>query len=159
MNFGSDGYLYLSTGDGDLRVDSQNDAQRLDSLLGKILRIDVRAGKLDRAAPKLHVALADRQRVLSNQAALAYASCSERCSVTASARVRLGHGYDLEPAGIAQRAGLRGRIALRLTPSCVRALKRALKHKRQVSVRLTLRVQDLTGNSPRAVTRTIRVSG
>ena len=39
MNFGSDGYLYLSTGDGDVKVDLQNDAQRLDSLLGKILRI------------------------------------------------------------------------------------------------------------------------
>jgi glucose/arabinose dehydrogenase len=159
MNFGSDGYLYLSTGDGDVRVDAQNDAQRLDSLLGKILRIDVRAGKVDKAAPKLLVTLADRQRVLSNKAAVAYASCSERCSVIGSARLRLGHGYDLVPAGIAQRAGRRGRIALRLTPSCVRALERARKRKREVSVRLTLRAQDLTGNSPRAVTRTIRVSG
>jgi hypothetical protein len=159
MNFGSDGYLYLSTGDGDLKVDPQNDAQRLDSLLGKILRIDVSAGKADETAPKLHVTVAGKQRVLSSKAAVAYASCSERCSVIASARLLLGRGYALAPAGVAQRAGRRGRITLRLTSSCVRALTRALKRKREVSVRVTLRGEDLTGNSPRAVTRTIQVSG
>ncbi len=39
--FGSDGYLYIATGDGGSAGDPQNNSQRLDNLLGKILRIDV----------------------------------------------------------------------------------------------------------------------
>lgn len=41
MKFGPDGYLYISLGDGGSGGDPQNRAQNLDSLLGKILRIDV----------------------------------------------------------------------------------------------------------------------
>jgi glucose/arabinose dehydrogenase len=39
--FGPDGYLYIATGDGGSGGDPQNRAQKPDSLLGKILRIDV----------------------------------------------------------------------------------------------------------------------
>lgn len=47
LKFGSDGYLYLSTGDGLLSSDnSANNGQDLGTLLGKMLRIDV-----DSAAP------------------------------------------------------------------------------------------------------------
>jgi hypothetical protein len=160
MNFGSDGYLYLSTGDGDLRVDRQNDAQRLGSLLGKILRIDVREGRVDSKPPKLRASVASAQRVLRTKAAVAYASCSEWCALSASARTVIGgHAYTLRPAGAAPRAHRRGRLELELTPSCVRALKRALGRHRSVSVRITLLASDATGNSPRAVTRTVRVSG
>jgi glucose/arabinose dehydrogenase len=42
--FGPDGYLYLSFGDGGSSGDPQNRAQSLDTLLGKILRIDVSQG-------------------------------------------------------------------------------------------------------------------
>ena len=42
LQFGPDGYLYASTGDGDLEGDPEGDAQNLNSLLGKILRIDPR---------------------------------------------------------------------------------------------------------------------
>jgi len=41
MHFGSDNFLYIATGDGGSGGDPQNHGQRLNSLLGKILRIDV----------------------------------------------------------------------------------------------------------------------
>ena len=41
MAFGPDGYLYIGTGDGGSGGDPQNNAQNRNSLLGKILRIDV----------------------------------------------------------------------------------------------------------------------
>ena len=43
LAFGQDGYLYWSTGDGGGAGDPNNNAQNLDSLLGKILRIDIDA--------------------------------------------------------------------------------------------------------------------
>jgi glucose/arabinose dehydrogenase len=43
--FGPDGYLYIGLGDGGSGGDPQNNAQRLDALLGKVLRIDVNAGQ------------------------------------------------------------------------------------------------------------------
>ena len=39
--FGPDGYLFVGIGDGGSEGDPDNNAQRLDSLMGKILRIDV----------------------------------------------------------------------------------------------------------------------
>lgn len=41
IHFGKDGYLYISTGDGGSGGDPNNNAQNPQSLLGKILRIDV----------------------------------------------------------------------------------------------------------------------
>lgn len=44
LKFGSDGFLYCSLGDGGLGGDPGNRAQNKDSLLGKILRINVATG-------------------------------------------------------------------------------------------------------------------
>lgn len=41
LGFGPDGYLYISTGDGGGGGDPTNNAQNINSLLGKMLRIDV----------------------------------------------------------------------------------------------------------------------
>ena len=41
INFGKDGYLYIGMGDGGSGGDPQNYSQNLNSLLGKILRIDI----------------------------------------------------------------------------------------------------------------------
>ena len=41
LRFGTDGYLYIATGDGGSGGDPGNRAQNLDELLGKILRLDV----------------------------------------------------------------------------------------------------------------------
>ncbi len=46
--FGPDGFLYIGTGDGGGSGDPDNNAQNINSLLGKMLRIDV-----DRASPGL----------------------------------------------------------------------------------------------------------
>ncbi len=44
LAFGPDGYLYIATGDGGSGGDPQNRAQNPDSLLGKMLRLDVSPG-------------------------------------------------------------------------------------------------------------------
>ncbi|MBA2451079.1 MAG: PQQ-dependent sugar dehydrogenase [Chloroflexi bacterium] len=41
LAFGPDGFLYVATGDGGSGGDPQNNGQRLDALLGKLLRLDV----------------------------------------------------------------------------------------------------------------------
>ena len=147
MNFGADGYLYLSTGDGDLKVDPQNDAQRLDSLLGKILRIDVREQRPDRVAPRLRVSAARSQRLLSTKAALAQVTCSERCFLAGEGRVRVaGRVLPLNAAGAAPRAGRSVRLRMTAGPRCRRMLGGALRRGQSASAQLTVRARDPSGN-------------
>jgi len=52
MHFGSDGFLYISTGDGGSGGDPQNYAQDMTSMLGKILRLDVSVDQFPADAKK-----------------------------------------------------------------------------------------------------------
>ncbi len=51
LAFGPDGYLYIGVGDGGLEGDPQNDGQKTNTLLGKMLRIDVEGGVSPYAVP------------------------------------------------------------------------------------------------------------
>jgi hypothetical protein len=51
LAFGADGYLYIGVGDGGSGNDPPNNAQNIDVLLGKILRIDVNAPGVPYASP------------------------------------------------------------------------------------------------------------
>lgn len=51
LAFGPDGYLYVGMGDGGSGGDPQNNGQRTDTLLGKLLRIDVESGTKPYAIP------------------------------------------------------------------------------------------------------------
>jgi len=63
LAFGPDGYLYIGTGDGGSGGDPLNSGQRIDTLLGKLLRIDV-----DGRSPERPYGLPDN-RLASEQGA------------------------------------------------------------------------------------------
>lgn len=51
LAFGPDGYLYVGMGDGGSAGDPQDNGQRTDTLLGKLLRLDVEGGTQPYAVP------------------------------------------------------------------------------------------------------------
>ena len=168
--FGSDGYLYLSTGDGGTQGDPEGDAQSLGSLLGKILRIDVDpapgappplAVAGDTRAPRLRARIKRRQRVLKLRGAIARAGCDERCTIRAAAVLRVGKRR-LKMVGVrrvarASQNGRRARLKVKLKRRQVRILRRGLRHGRRASVRVRLRATDTAGNRSRVVRRTVLV--
>ncbi len=170
LQFGSDGYLYLSTGDGGTQGDPEGDAQSLGSLLGKILRIDVDpapgappplAVAGDTRAPRLRVRVKRRQRVLKLRGAVARASCDERCTIRAAAVLRVGKRthrmIGARRVARASQSGRRVRLKVKLKRRQVRILRRGLRRGRRASVRLRLRATDAAGNRSRVVRRTVRV--
>ena len=159
--FGPDGYLYLSTGDGDVKGDPQGDAQNLGSLLGKILRLDVGvAGShpADTTAPALRARASGRQRVLRLRGAVAYVRCTESCSVAAEGRLRIaGRAYRMRRAATHAGPGRRVRLAVHLTRGATRALEHGLRRRSRTSMRLELRAHDASGNRAPPVTLRVRV--
>lgn len=159
--FGPDGYLYLSTGDGDLMGDPDGDAQDLGSLLGKILRLDVgvaTSSAPDTMAPALRARVRARQQVLRLRGAVAYVRCTESCSVAARARLRIA-GRPLLTRSVATPAGpgRAARLKVVLAASGRRALERGLRARRPVSMRLTLQARDTSGNRSRQVVRRVKI--
>ena len=150
--FGRDGRLYLSTGDGGTQDDAGNgvrDAQSLGVLLGKVLRLDVgvTAAAVDTVAPRLRTLAKRRQRVLRLRGAVVYARCSENCAVIAGGRLRIaGHEYRLKRNGKIAAANKRARLKVPLGRKARKRVRRALARHRKVSIRVSVRARDATGN-------------
>jgi glucose/arabinose dehydrogenase len=170
LQFGPDGYLWVSTGDGGGQDDQFNNAQNHGTLLGKLLRINPApppaaaggpaAPVADTTAPVLRVRVKRRQRVLRLRGAVAYVRCSEPCSVAIRARLRIGRAsYRMRRAARAAQVGQRVRMKVRLTKRGRRVLRRAARRGRlrRASVRLNLRATDAAGLRSPLVRRTVRV--
>jgi glucose/arabinose dehydrogenase len=170
LQFGPDGYLYLSTGDGGGQGDPEGDAQSVGSLLGKILRINptpvigpppAPLAPADTRAPRLRTRVPRRQRVLRLRGAVAYAGCNEACTIAAAGVLRVGKRR-LRLAGArrvarASQVGRRLRMKVGLKRRQARILRRALRRGRRPTVRLSLRATDPAGNRSPVTRRTVRV--
>ena len=170
LQFGPDGYLYLSTGDGGGQGDPEGDAQSVGSLLGKILRINptpvigpppAPLAPADTRAPRLRTRVPRRQRVLRLRGAVAYAGCNEACTIAAAGVLRVGKRR-LRLAGArrvarASQVGRRLRLKVGLKRRQARILRRALRRGRRPTVRLSLRATDPAGNRSPVTRRTVRV--
>jgi hypothetical protein len=159
--FGPDGYLYVSTGDGDNEGDPDRDAQDLGSLLGKILRLDVGLASprpADTVAPLLRARVRLSRRPEGRHGAVAYVRCTESCRVTAEGQLRMaGHAYRMIGRATPAGPGRPSRLMIRLTRKGTRALGRGVTRRRPLSMRITLRARDAVGNRSSRVVRTIRV--
>jgi hypothetical protein len=161
--FGPDGALYLSTGDGGTQGDPEGDAQNPNSLLGKILRLDVGAPPppvvpADTAAPTLSVRVPRRQRVLRLRGAVAYVRCSEACTVSVGGTLRIGsRKLLLRRATGAAQSSPRKRLKVRLRKRSARLLRRALANGRRPRVQIRLRARDAAGNHSALARRSLRV--
>jgi glucose/arabinose dehydrogenase len=172
--FGRDNMLYLSTGDGGTQGDPENDAQSVRSLLGKVLRIDVAAPRpvvasppaaADTSAPRLRVRIRRRQPVLRLRGVVAWARCSEACTIAARGTLRIGkRRFRLRRTARAARLPAqaarltrRTRIKVRLTQRSTRALRRAVRRGRRPLTRIRLRATDTAGNRSRPKRAAVRV--
>ena len=165
--FGPDGALYLSTGDGGTQGDPEGDAQNPNSMLGKILRIDVAtpappppAGGepvADVTAPVVSARAPRRQRVLRIRGAVVYVRCNESCSLTAGGTLVIGRRKLLLRRVSATLGTNRARLVVRLRARARRLLRAALLRGRHPRVALRLRATDAAGNRSALVRRRVRV--
>jgi glucose/arabinose dehydrogenase len=161
--FGPDRALYLSTGDGGTQGDPEGDAQNPNSLLGKILRLDVGAVPppvvpADTAPPVVSVRVPRRQRVLRLRGAVAYVRCSEACTVSVGGTLRIGsRKLALRRASGAAQSSPRKRLKVWLKKRSARLLRRALANGRRPRVQVRLRARDAAGNRSALVRRSLRV--
>jgi glucose/arabinose dehydrogenase len=174
LHFGSDGCLWVTTGDGGGQNNQHNNAQNRGTLLGKILRIDPDppgvggppcafssappAAGGDTKAPVLRARVPRRQRVLRLRGAVAYVRCSEACRVSAGGTLRIGRRkLALRRTTVRAPASARKRLKVRLRTRPARLLRRALAHGRHPRVQIRLRARDATGNRSALVRRSLRV--
>ena len=170
MNFGADGYLYISTGDGGSGNDPFNNAQNLGVLLGKLLRIDPTTPLppggggtpspppvvKDTTAPAVSMGWRRRQRVLRTHSISVSAHVNEAATVTATATVRTGGKAAVIRFKRVTRhaaAGQRVKLKLRLTKHGLRSLRHAMSHGGTRIAHVTVTAEDASGN-----TRTRRVT-
>jgi glucose/arabinose dehydrogenase len=178
LQFGSDGCLWATTGDGGGQHDQFDNAQNLGTLLGKVLRIDpdppgqgtvcgggaasaatpATPSQADTTAPRLRARVPPRQRVLRNRGAIGYGRCNELCRMSMTARLRIGKlAYPLRTARANRRAGRRTRLNARLTRRSRRALRRAFARRRRAVVVVVMSATDPAGNASRRIRFRIRV--
>jgi glucose/arabinose dehydrogenase len=173
LQFGPDGCLWISTGDGGGQNDEHQNAQNIGSRLGKLLRIDPdptgpacsfpplpAAGDGDVTAPIVQTLLRRRQRVLRLRGVVIRVRCNEPCSVIVRGRLRVGRrSFRMRAAASGAQLARRARLKAGLTRRGRRALRRAVVHGRvrRARVRLSLRATDEAGNRSRLLRRTVRV--
>jgi len=160
--FGPDGALYLSTGDGGTQGDPEGDAQNPNSLLGKILRLDVGAPPpvvpADTAKPVVSTRVPRRQRVLRLRGAVAYVRCNEACTVFAGGKLRIGRRkLLLRHTTVRARGSSQKRLKVRLRKRPARLLRRALANGGRPRVQIRLRARDGAGNHSGLVRRSLGV--
>jgi glucose/arabinose dehydrogenase len=174
LHFGSDGCLWVTTGDGGGQDNGHDNAQNRSTLLGKILRIDpdppgvggppcsfsnappARGG--DTTAPTLRTRVPRRQQVLRLRGAVAYVSCNEACTVSAGGTLRIGRRkLFLRHVTGKARPSPRKRLKVRLRRRSARLLRNALADGRRPRVQLRLRARDGAGNRSALLRRSLRV--
>ena len=177
MHFGSDGCLWVTTGDGGGGGDTFNNAQNRATLLGKLLRINPNppgvggsacppvpspppppGGNVpDTSAPVVSARAKRRQRVLRLRGAIVYARCSEACTLGAGGTLFvLRRRLHMRTAPVSMAANERARIRVRVGPRGRRLLRRALRRGGHPRVALRLRATDPAGNRSPLTRRGVR---
>jgi hypothetical protein len=112
----------------------------------------------DRVAPRLTLGGAKVQRLVRG-AIVVTAKCDERCTVAASAKLKIGRASGLYSSRNARHvlaAGAWTKVRLKFSARSLRAVRRALAQGRRVLAKVTVRSNDAAGNGSTA-RRTIRL--